>query len=68
MAQASSPQIAADASALPLAPSAIASFTEAGCAARRFRVSGAQTTRHDTAQSTGIEQPLWIVNATRLSP
>ncbi|HMG23929.1 MAG TPA: hypothetical protein VK607_21490 [Kofleriaceae bacterium] len=64
----SSPQMAADASVLSLAPSATASFTVLGCEARRFFASGAQTRRHDTAQSIGMLQPLWMVNATRSSP
>jgi hypothetical protein len=60
----SSPQVAADASALWLPPSRIASLAALGCEARRFFESGAHTTRHDTEQSTGIEHALWIVNAT----
>ena len=65
---ASSPQIAADATALWLPPSRTASLAALGCEARRFFESGAHTTRHDTEQSTGIEHALWIVNATLLSP
>jgi hypothetical protein len=65
---ASSPQAAAEARVPWLPPSAIESFAEAGCEARRVRDSGAHTTRHDTAQSTGIVHALWIVNATWASP
>src|ERR1041384_7869301 len=68
MTHASSPQIAADASALRLPPSGIASLALPGCEARRFFASGAHTTRHDTEQSTGMLHVLWIVNATRSSP
>src|SRR3954465_7993596 len=68
MTHASSPQIAADASALPLAASGMASRALAGCEARRFFASGAHTTRHATEQSTGMLHALWIVNATRAAP
>src|SRR5215470_15493467 len=68
MTHASSPQIAADASALRLPPSGMASLTLPGCEARRFFASGAHTTRHDTEQSTGMLHALRIVNATRSSP
>src|SRR3954452_24157981 len=68
MTHASSPQTAADASALPLAASGMASRALAGCEARRFFASGAHTTRHATEQSTGMLHALWIVNATRSSP
>lgn len=50
-----------------LVPVLIARLAAAGCALRRFLDSGAQTTRHDTAQSSGIEHVLWIVNATLAS-
>jgi hypothetical protein len=68
IAQLSSPQIAAEASALWLAPSATASFAVLGCEARRLLDPGAHTTRHDTAQATGIVHALWIVNETLSSP
>ena len=64
---ASSPQTAAEASALDDVPSTSASFCEPAWAARRFFESGAQTTRHDTLQSTGIVQVLRIVSDTVVS-
>jgi hypothetical protein len=68
MAQPSSPQTEAEASALWLWPSVRASFATFGCEARRVFDSGAHTTRHDTKQSIGIEQVLWMVNETLSSP
>jgi hypothetical protein len=68
MVQPSSPQIAAEASALSLLPPVTANFALLGCEARRFLDSGAQTTRHDTAQSSGTLQELRIVNDTLSSP
>lgn len=65
--QASSPQIAAEASALWLPPVDNANFAAPACAARRFFESGAHTTRHDTQQSTGIEQELRMVSSTTAS-
>jgi hypothetical protein len=68
MVQASSPHTSAEAAALWLVPSAMASRSELGCEPRRVLDAGAQTTRHDTAQSSGIVQALRIVNATLASP
>jgi hypothetical protein len=67
MTQPASPHTAADASALWLLPSPIVTVAAAGCALRRFFESGAHTTRHDIAQSSGIEHVLWIVNETLAS-
>jgi hypothetical protein len=68
MVQASSPQIAADASALWLPPSVMANLAALGCEARRVFDPGAHTKRQDTEQSTGIVHALRIVNATLSSP
>jgi len=65
----SSPQMAAEISADLDAlsePSDI--LAEPGCDARRLGASGAQMTFHDSEQSTGIVQPLWIVSSTAESP
>jgi phosphatidylserine/phosphatidylglycerophosphate/cardiolipin synthase-like enzyme len=51
-----------------LVPGSSEKFADAGCAARRFLASGAQTRRHDTEQSTGIEHALRTVNPTLVSP
>jgi len=66
--QASSPHVAAEASALDAVPSTSASFCDPGCSLRRFFDAGAQTTRHDTVQSTGIVQLFLIVRSTAASP
>lgn len=60
MAQESSPHTAAVACADPVPALVSASFAEPACDERRFFEAGAQTTRHDIVQSTGIEQLLWI--------
>ena len=60
-------QIAAEASAELVPPSVNASLVADAWLARRFLVSGAHTTRQLIEQSTGTEQPLWIVNWTASS-
>ncbi len=60
IAHASSPQADAVAWADPVPALVSASFAEPACVERRFFDVGAQTTRHDIEQSTGIEQLLWI--------
>ena len=51
-----------------LEPSLSASFAAPACAARRFLDSGAQMTRHEIVQSTGMVHVLWILNSTLSSP
>jgi hypothetical protein len=56
--QPSSPHIAADASVDRFPLGSIASFIAPACTDRRLRDSGAHTTRHVIAQSTGTVQAL----------